>query len=158
MRVIAFVLWIGVLFCGCVVGAESIEQVDEVAEAAASAVCWPGACDDENPCTDDACDPQARGYVCVHAPLPEGTSCGDDVICVDGACVEAECAFSVDGAACLGGTCLHGTCCTGCVADGMCASGHHWSACGEYGVACQVCGPGTVCVDPVIPPGPAHCE
>ena len=35
-------------------------------------------CDDDNPCSTDACDP-LNG--CVHAPLADGTSCADEDLC-----------------------------------------------------------------------------
>lgn len=44
----------------------------------------PLSCDDGNPCTLDACDPQ---FGCQHVPLPDGTVCGVNAQCVFGACI-----------------------------------------------------------------------
>jgi len=41
-------------------------------------------CDDGNPCTTDYCDPVVG---CVFDPMPDGTPCGDDMICIGGDCV-----------------------------------------------------------------------
>jgi len=53
--------------------------------------CWAGvsvACDDLNPCTDDACDP-AKG--CIH--LTNVAACTDDDACTDGdSCANGKCA------------------------------------------------------------------
>jgi hypothetical protein len=48
--------------------------------------CVPGAaltCEDNNSCTKDACDSDSG---CSYTPLDNGTDCGQDKICVDGAC------------------------------------------------------------------------
>ncbi len=71
-------------------------------------------CDDNNPCTDDSCDP-ATGE-CVHAnntaPCDDANSCTTPDTCQDGACVpgpnececfaDADCAAYEDGDACNG--------------------------------------------------------
>ena len=40
-------------------------------------------CDDSNPCTDDACDPELG---CVYIPATDGTVCAPDAQCAAGAC------------------------------------------------------------------------
>ena len=51
---------------------------------------WEGGCNDEDPCTDDSCDPET-GF-CTAAPATGGEACNDgsvctlDDICVNGAC------------------------------------------------------------------------
>jgi len=59
------------------------------ARASVAASCSVAAdCDDQNPCTDDACDPQLG---CVHAnntaPCDDGNACTTDDRCQDGRCV-----------------------------------------------------------------------
>lgn len=47
-------------------------------------------CDDQNPCTSDACDPTTG---CTHAP--EAGRCNDDDNCTDDACVGGECVSGI---------------------------------------------------------------
>lgn len=50
----------------------------------------PGGCDDNNPCTVDACDPNTGR--CVFAPAPNGTGCDDGNFCsVGDRCVAGRC-------------------------------------------------------------------
>ena len=100
----------------------------------ASVAC--GDCDDENPCTDDACS----GGTCVHASNAE--SCDDGIFC-NGADV------------CAGGTCTHAgdpcaaptTCseaddaCLGCVTSAECPAPSEtaWSSC-SYPSTCAEAG------------------
>ena len=52
-------------------------------------------CDDQNECTDDACDP-ASGE-CVNEPVDDGTSCaGGEGVCESGECVPADLCEGVD--------------------------------------------------------------
>ncbi len=44
-------------------------------------------CDDNNPCTDDACDPQLG---CVHTPN-DGNACDDGNACTDNFCAQGQC-------------------------------------------------------------------
>ena len=48
-------------------------------------LCEERLCDDENPCTDDDCDP-ADG-MCFATPVEDGTPCGPGGTCVDGGCI-----------------------------------------------------------------------
>lgn len=48
-------------------------------------LCEDRLCDDENPCTDDDCDP-ADG-MCFATPVEDGTACGPGGTCTDGRCV-----------------------------------------------------------------------
>ena len=48
-------------------------------------LCEGRTCNDENPCTDDACEP-ADGS-CFATPVADGTSCGPGGTCTDGRCV-----------------------------------------------------------------------
>ncbi|MBI5609685.1 MAG: hypothetical protein HY902_12505 [Deltaproteobacteria bacterium] len=73
------------------------------------------ACDDQNPCTNDGCDPSIG---CVHAPTGNGLPCnakgqvctaGD--MCTGGACVPGEPTDCSDGNACTGDTCVAGAGC-----------------------------------------------
>ena len=40
--------------------------------------------DDANPCTSDACNDYGS---CMHSPLPNGTTCGSSLVCMNGSCV-----------------------------------------------------------------------
>jgi hypothetical protein len=40
--------------------------VEDVESLAGGATCAPGACDDDDPCTEDRCAAQERGYICIH--------------------------------------------------------------------------------------------
>jgi hypothetical protein len=48
-------------------------------------LCEDRLCDDENPCTNDDCDP-ANG-MCFATPVQDGTACGPGGSCTDGRCV-----------------------------------------------------------------------
>ena len=41
-------------------------------------------CDDGNDCTTDTCDAVLG---CLHSPVPDGTSCGVLMTCLNGVCV-----------------------------------------------------------------------
>ena len=43
-------------------------------------------CVSENPCVAGACDEETGS--CAYVPVPEGTSCGEGALCVEGECVE----------------------------------------------------------------------
>lgn len=89
--------------------------------------CWDGECyaepkdcDDENPCTDDSCDP-ATGD-CIHAPRADCDPTGDP-------CTQSD--------KCMGGLCLDpidgfpdGYCSEDCSEDGLCVGAG--VACAEY--------------------------
>ncbi|MCD4740260.1 hypothetical protein K8R43_03655, partial [archaeon] len=51
-----------------------------------------GECEDSNQCTSDYC----YDGNCVHEPINEGSSCGTDLICCDGACEGLECESNSD--------------------------------------------------------------
>ena len=70
-------------------------------------------CDDDDPCTDDVCDPiTGCGAVPNEAPCDDGEACTDGDLCVDGVCegganicvcqTVADCAPHEDGDACNG--------------------------------------------------------
>jgi hypothetical protein len=49
-------------------------------------VCTPGptlSCNDQNPCTSDACWPESG---CVNPPVPDGLDCGSGLMCFGGVC------------------------------------------------------------------------
>ena len=48
-------------------------------------LCEDRLCDDENPCTDDDCDP--GDGMCFATPVADGTPCGPGGTCVDGGCI-----------------------------------------------------------------------
>jgi hypothetical protein len=64
------------------------------------------ACNDGNPCTDDACDP-ASGCVHVHnaAPCSDGDACTMDDTCQDGNCVPGKPFSCDDGEPCTAQSC-----------------------------------------------------
>ncbi len=45
-----------------------------------------GACDDQDPCTDDWCNPDSG---CEHETRPDGYACGECMMCLEQQCVEA---------------------------------------------------------------------
>ena len=93
-------------------------------------------CDDDNPCTDDSCDP-ASG--CVHIPNDE--PCDDDNVCTSTTCFEGTCTVETtiksccneDGDCGLGKQCLEG--------DNQCAE----VQCAPCDVDTD-CGKGNVCL------------
>ncbi len=56
-----------------------------------------GACDDDNPCTEDVCDGDRE--TCEHIPAPDATKCDDDNACTYGdICLGGQCtAVSIEG-------------------------------------------------------------
>lgn len=56
-------------------------------------------CDDDNPCTEDDCS----GAQCTHAPVTNGTSCGDGLVCKGGSCVGEDVQQCDNGACCVDG-------------------------------------------------------
>lgn len=61
-----------------------------IGDACKDAKCMPGAkvleCDDKNQCTIDTCDDGSTDGNCNHTFEKDGTLCGPDNICVEGAC------------------------------------------------------------------------
>lgn len=128
---------------------------EEACDAAGACVAGPPPdCDDQNPCTADACDVMGG---CTHVDVEDGTACGDgdacngDEVCMAGACsagVALDCddqnqctadtcdpatgcahASEPAGAACDDGdTCTQGDACDG---NGTCVSGE--GGCGGAG-------------------------
>lgn len=70
-------------------------------------------CADENPCTDDACDPSSG---CVFTPntnpCDDGNLCTDGDVCNGGACVGGQAPSCDDGNRCTNDTCNAATGCT----------------------------------------------
>jgi len=117
-------------------------------ETCLAGACTAGAapdCDDQNPCTTDACDAAAG---CTHANASDGTSCDDgDVcngkdVCVGGACASDMPLDCDDANDCTVDTCdtvsgckhanaADGTACAGAGCNGTCAGGS--CACGAGG-------------------------
>jgi len=68
-------------------------------------------CDDQNPCTQDSCDP-AKG--CVHQDLPDGTDCDDGSACTpSSACQKGRCVGPIncdDGDQCTVDYCMENAC------------------------------------------------
>jgi MYXO-CTERM domain-containing protein len=64
------------------------------------------ACEDQNPCTDDACDPQAG---CVHDfntdPCEDGDLCNGPDVCAFGVCVPGATIYCFDNDPCTDDTC-----------------------------------------------------
>lgn len=54
----------------------------------------PRACDDDDPCTHDWCDPSTG---CQHEPLPDGWECGKCKMCLVGVCIHLEDCVEVGG-------------------------------------------------------------
>ena len=76
-------------------------------------------CPSDNPCAPGVCAPDEGG--CIASPLENGTPCGDDLVCVDGACVcDPDCGGKQcgdDGCGDVCGTCPDPQVCT---PDGLC--------------------------------------
>lgn len=101
----------------------------------AGAACTPAACDDQNPCTLDACGPAG----CSHAPVRDGNACPSDGVFCNGSEV------------CLGGVCTAqgdpcpGRCqetlqlCGACAARSDCPadSATAWGVCGAFTDTCD---------------------
>jgi len=85
-------------------------------------------CDDDDPCTDDACDP-ATG-ACTHQPGSEGESCDDGDSCTTGE-------------TCTSGVCQGGGVVPGCCGNGLCEDGE---LCGCADCEGEACDDGDVCV------------
>ena len=114
---------------------ESIDDTDAAADAAPF-VCSAGACEDNNACTADTCDPQVG---CVHtniaAVCDDGKICTTGDFCSGGVCVGATLNVCDDGDTCTTDTCTSiggcvflpytGTCTTGdlCASGATCQSG-----------------------------------
>ncbi|MEC9072703.1 MAG: hypothetical protein VX938_10005, partial [Myxococcota bacterium] len=145
-------------------GCESDADCDDgdpctVGEACSDGACVEGAprsCDDENPCTDDTCDPVVADG-CVHIPTEaacdDGDPCTEGDACDEGACVPGEAKSCDDGDPCNG--------VEACGGDGECLVGEPMNcddqdpcttdACDSETGACSsdpvVCGDNSVCVE-----------
>jgi|GEM_PF-1997940 len=112
----------------CAVGNKANDTVCEDGDGCTSGdVCLDGQCtsgspvdcDDQNPCTDDKCDPGSG--TCANVDVTDGTACGSGQICSKGQCVSADaCSTEADGAKCEDGdpctvddTCKTGKCTAG---------------------------------------------
>jgi hypothetical protein len=102
----------------------------------AAAACDPAACDDANPCTEDACG--AEG--CASTPVPDRTACAPYAdalgVCLGGVCTPVECLAA--------GDCDDANACNGaesCSADGGCLAG-----------TAPTCGGGSACQNPLCDP------
>src|SRR5262249_35037311 len=109
-------------------------------DACSAGACVPGAtksCDDQNPCTDDACDPQTG---CTHvnntAPCDDGTFCNGADHCQGGNCSVhpgSPCAQSCDEV---------NDVCIGCLNDPDCGPVTYgaWGVCGGFASTCDTSG------------------
>jgi hypothetical protein len=111
-----------------------------VGDVCANGACVPGkaaACDDQNPCTDDACDKKTG---CTHAP--NAASCDDGVFCngLD-VCSGGSCAVH-PGSPCANFCDENSKACVGCQKDADCGgpTATDWSACGGFADACATQG------------------
>ncbi len=131
-------------------------------DACKAGVCSAGAavsCSDDNPCTDDACDPKTGCNNPANiAPCEDGNQCTKGDACKNGACIPGAKTACDDGSACTFDSCVSATgLCkhdaaplegTSCDADGSaCTLGDSCSA-GKClaGTALQ-CGDGNPCTD-----------
>ena len=100
-------------------------------------------CNDDNPCTDDLCDPDVG---CVHSfnaiSCEDGNPCTAGDYCVDGACMPGEKVFCDDGNACTLDACSS---VEGCI--------HHQNQVGPCDDGDECTG-GDLCLDGVCVPGP----
>ena len=153
-------------------------------------VCWvasgcagdPVVCDDDNPCTDEICDPGSGTCATAwnEAPCEDGDLCTAGDACAEGACVSGEAPNCDDGNICTINLCdpavgCHGLptqspCCAGlvsfcddgdpCTSDlcdpgtGACAYEPNSAACDD-GDACTA---GDVCGDGVCGGAPVSCD
>jgi hypothetical protein len=115
---------------------------------AAPAVCEPAACDDGNPCTEDACGTGG----CTNVAIAQATACAPYAdalgICNGGTCTPVECLAAADcddGNLCNGGE--------GCSADGGCLPGAALTCSGGSACAIPLCDPGAGCVLSPLPDG-----
>lgn len=95
----------------------------------------PIVCDDNNPCTTDACSASAS-QPCVYTPVPDGTTCTDDSQCTVGdKCVAKACVPGPAVSCAQGGPCVTTLCdaIVGCTAVPIAAA------------AATSCGAGMVC-------------
>lgn len=93
-------------------------------DTCAGGACAGGAmpsCGDQNPCTDDACDPQQG---CVHDfntdPCSDGNACTGPEICAFGVCVVGPQLYCFDGDPCTGDVCDPAS---GCLYPPLCGTG-----------------------------------
>lgn len=89
-------------------------------------------CDDNNPCTDDACPNYVSTITCQHPPKMNGTACPSGV-CISGSCLPCG---SPTQHCCSGGVCNSGATCGGTPPTDQC------TACGGKN---QICCPGRIC-------------
>jgi hypothetical protein len=151
----------------------------DVCDASGSCRGAPRACDDGNPCTDDACDPRSGctsapnaapcddldpctvGDVCRGGTCQPGTPCNDGVDCTVDSCRARMCVFTPDNARCTaapGGVCDARTGCqyptcspATCVAANRCETATCvGNVCMRSPVACPP--DGNPCTDDVCDP------
>jgi uncharacterized protein (TIGR03382 family) len=109
----------------------------------------PPTCDDENPCTQDTCDPQSG---CAHPPVVDGTPCPDDdlcngaEVCQAGACVAGDKPACDDSNPCTQDSCDPDQ---GCLHQNL----PDGTACGG-----DVCGPATCTTGQCLPADPLECD
>jgi len=103
-------------------------------------------CDDTNQCTKDSCHP-TNG--CVNANVPDGTGCGQKLVCEKGQCVPCTpvCQSKECGDDGCGGSC------------GECLAGYQCEADGKCFKECDSCAPWQTCVKTVCqnPPSMGAC-
>ena len=101
-------------------------------------------CDDANPCTEDACDPETG---CSNPPVDVESLCGDDNPCTADSCDPATGCVN-DGSG-LSGDCDDGDPCTSgeaCQGDGICAGGEPADCGDENPCTYDSCHPALGCV------------
>jgi hypothetical protein len=106
-----------------------------------AAPCDPAACDDGNPCTEDACG--ADG--CANAAVPDRTACAPYAealgVCLEGTCTPVECLAAAD---CDDANACNGS--EGCSADGGCLPGTTPSCGGGSACATARCDAARGCI------------
>jgi hypothetical protein len=117
-------------------------------ELQVAAVCVPAACDDGNPCTEDACGTDG----CTSVPVAEASTCSPYAdalgICIGGTCTPVECLAAPD---CDDGNACNGS--EGCSADGGCLPGTAPTCGGGSACAIPLCDPALGCVLEPVPDG-----
>ncbi len=88
---------------------EADESVCTVGDACVAGICLPGltiACDDGNPCTNDACDPVGGCfYEDNQVSCQDGDACTSGDVCQDGGCVSGITKVCNDGDPCTADSC-----------------------------------------------------
>ena len=121
--------------------------------------CDIAACDDDDPCTEDTCDPSGA---CAHAPAEgpcdDGDPCTSDDACAEGLCIAGAPTNCDDMNLCTDDSCDPATGCTttnnavGCDDGNACTTGDTCAGGVCNGGTSVVCNDGKVCTDDVCDP------